>query len=642
MPSLTSDSRAKASGKWFGNAFRKNRFHKREWISNVRKAESSFANASDAELDKQSEAIRERFQESGAAAQKELRMQYAGLIAECVYRSMGFRLYDVQVEAIGAAGANAIVEMQTGEGKTVVTGSIAALRTLEYPSVHVSTTNIYLADRDCEELAPIFERLGLSVGKLPEESDETASRRAYKNQLVYGPGYQFGFDFLHDQMNLRRERKKQTGSAVMNRIRGIVGGKPLIQSGQHYLSLIDEADSVMIDEAMTPLIISLPGDTHQDPVPYRLAHQIVGEMVDGTDYHIKLPEKSIELTDQANVDAHEKIAKQRNLFLARPWKVYLTNSIRAQRILTRDVDYVVLDGKVQLVDQYTGRIQPDRTWQAGLHQAIEVKENVELQPARESTTQVTRQRYLQMYEALAGLTGTAQSVAEEFKQIYGCPVIVIPTNRPSKRRIEKTRFFADSDAKFSAIADDVIKRHATGQPILIGTRTIRESLLIDQALQSRGVSALLLNGVQDGDEAEIVSQAGHAGSITIATNMAGRGTDIKPDKTAIAAGGLHVVAVSPNESRRIDRQLIGRGARQGQPGSAQLFVAADDLLLSDHPSSLSKQMIRKASKSGESADFSRDLAGLQRSIELQNFKRRQQMILRDRWMDSVRESIEKN
>ena len=637
MQGLISASRRIASGKWFGSPS----FRKREWISSVRKAESGFAGISDKEIAERSDEIRGRNLETNGSELRSLRREYAGLIAESVYRAMGFRMFDVQVEAMGAACQNAIVEMQTGEGKTVVTGSIAALRTMEFPSVHVSTTNSYLADRDCDELSPVFEILGLSFGKLPSESDEAASRKTYKKQLVYGPGYQFGFDFLHDQMNLRKDRKQQTGSAVLQRIRGIDSSHKLIQPEHRHLSLIDEADSVMIDEAMTPLIISLPGQNIHDPVPYRLAREIVAGMADGPDYRIQLPEKSIEISDAASLRAHEKIAGQRNLFLARPWKAYLSNAIRAEKILKRDIDYVVVDEKIQLVDQNTGRIMDDRTWQAGLHQAIEVKENVPMQPARESTTQVTRQRYLQMYDSLAGLTGTAASVTEEFSKIYGCPVIVIPTNRPSKRRVERTRFFADAEAKFAAIADDVIARHATRQPVLVGTRTIQESIQINEVLMARGINAVILNGVQDGDEAEIVSKAGHAGAITIATNMAGRGTNIKPDKEALAAGGLHVAAVSPNESRRTDRQLIGRGARQGQPGSSQFFVAADDALLIDHQSPLSKQILRKAGKSGESADFSRELAALQKAIEHRNFKSRQQMILRDRWMDSVRESIEK-
>lgn len=614
---------------------------KRPWIPSVRESESSFRSLSDAGLLKQANSIRERYAESASGDREQYRNEYAGLICECVYRSLGFRLFDVQLEGVGAASRGSIIEMQTGEGKTVVTGCIAALRSLDVPSVHVSTTNSYLADRDCDELAPIFDRLGLTHGKLPSQSNEAASRWAYKQQIVYGPGYQFGFDFLHDQMKLRQQKKNQLGKTVVNRIRGSELGHKLIQPAERHVALIDEADSVMIDEAMTPLIISLPGKNAQDPIPYRIANRIAADLVEGDDYTIKRPEKKIEINDQTNLEAHQKIASQRDLILARPWKSYISNAIRAQKILKRDIDYVVLDQKIQLVDQYTGRILPDRTWQSGLHQAVEIKEGVPLQPARESTTTITRQRYLQMYKSLAGLTGTAQSVANEFWEIYDCPIVVIPTNRPSRRQIAPTRFFENSQAKVAAIAEDVWQRHQNDQPILIGTRTIRESLEIDEALRKRNIEAVLLNGVQDGDEADIVSQAGSAGSITIATNMAGRGTDIKPDDRSLSAGGLHVISVSPNESTRIDRQLIGRGARQGQPGSAQFFVAADDSLLVDHQSSLPKQIVRDSNSKGESKDFSNELLALQRAIEQRNFVGRQQMILRDRWMDSVRESIEK-
>ena len=638
MPNTISTSRRFSPFSWLRNRTSR----KSNWVPSVREAESGFKTLSDSEILKQGSLLRENYAEAASEDRLKLRHQYAGLIGECVFRAMGFRLFDVQLQGVGAASRGSIIEMQTGEGKTVVTGCIAALRALDVPSVHVSTTNGYLADRDCDELAPIFDRLGLTHGKLPSESDEAASRMAYRQQIVYGPGYQFGFDFLHDQMKLRQQKKSRLGKSVLNRIRGTEVGHKLIQPPEHHVALIDEADSVMIDEAMTPLIISLPANTPQDPVPYRLANKIVSEMVEGEHYTIKRQEQSIEVTDEANREAHDKIANHRELSLARPWKAYISNAIRAREILKRDVDYVVLEEKIQLVDQYTGRILADRTWQAGLHQAVEIKENLELQPARESSTTITRQRYLQMYDSLAGLTGTAQSVADEFREIYNCPIVVIPTNRPSLRRIERMRFFADSEAKYAAIADDVLKRHQTDQPILIGTRTIRESIQIDQALRARNITAILLNGVQDGDEAEIVAQAGKAGAITIATNMAGRGTDIKPDERAIAAGGLHVISVSPNESPRIDRQLIGRGARQGQPGSAQFFVAADDALLVDHKSSMPKQIIRNAKANGEARDFSRELQALQKSIEQRNFVQRQQMILRDRWMDSVRESIEKD
>ena len=322
--------------------------------------------------------------------------------------------------------------------------------------------------------------------------------------------------------------------------------------------------------------------------------------------------------------------------------MYIENAIRAEKAFHRDVDYVVVDDEVQIVDQYTGRILPDRSWQDGLHQAVEAKESVPIQPGRESTTQVTRQRYLQMYDQLAGLTGTAASVSKEFQSVYNCNVVEIATHRKCIRKILKPRFFASLEAKLVAITEDVQSRHATGQPILVGTKTIRESIEVHECLVARGLDPTLLNGVQDREEADIVAQAGAAGSITIATNMAGRGTDIKLAPDALDTGGLHVIGVSPNSSKRIDRQLVGRAARQGQPGSAQFFAAATDPIFVDNESILGKKIARRSNAKGEAGDFSRDLVALQACIEARNYKQRQEMILRDFWMDSVREAIEKD
>ena len=568
--------------------------------------------------------------------------EFGGLIAESIFRNIGFRLYDVQMNALVAGAAGAIVEMQTGEGKTVVTGAIAAIKSLGCPSVHVGTTNTYLAARDLECMAPALDMLGISYGLLPEESNEIVSRQVYQKQIVYGPGYQYGFDYLRDQMFLRNNRQTVLGVSTVNQIRGSDPYGDLIQPREHHIALIDEADSVMIDEAMTPLIISMPAKTHEDPAPYLLAKKITDDFVDGESYHLEFPSKKIVVTDEANRLAHEAIAGIKNLQLTRPWRMYIVNAIRADRTYQRNVDYVVVDGEVQIVDQNTGRIQPDRTWQAGLHQAVEAKENVTIKPGRESTTQITRQRYLQMYGQLAGLTGTAAAVTGEFQSVYGCRVVPIPTNKKNRRRVHHPRFFNSLEAKLEAIAADVIVRHHKKQPVLIGTRTIRESIEVRDVLVAQGLNPMVLNGVQDGDEAEIVGQAGVAGAITIATNMAGRGTDIKPDRDALEAGGLHVVGVSPNDSKRVDRQLIGRAARQGQQGSAQFFLAATDALLVDNASPLQKQISRRANRSGEAPNFSRELSNLQQAIEARNQKLRQEMILRDRWMDSVRESIDKD
>ncbi len=609
------------------------------WLKEIRVAEQAASSLSDSEIRSQADALREQYAEQ---AKQEYLVQFGGLLTECIYRSHGFRLYDVQVKAIAAAATGAIVEMQTGEGKTIVTGSIAALQSLSAPSVHVGTTNTYLAARDREELVDVFARLGISCGLLPEESNEAESRRVYSKQIVYGPGYQYGFDYLRDQMYLRDNRQSGLGVATINRIRGLDPYEKLIQPRDHHVALIDEADSVMIDEAMTPLVISLPTKDVEDPVPYLLARKIASQFTEGIEYKIEMPSKKITVTDAANQMAHDEIAHKHDLNLNRPWRLYIVNAIRAERVFHRDIDYVVVDGEVQIVDQNTGRIMADRTWQDGLHQAVEAKEKVEIQPGRESTTQITRQRYLQMYDQLAGLTGTATSVTKEFQMVYGCPTIPIPTNKKCLRDVLRPRFFASLEAKIAAIADEVIKRHATGQPILVGTKTIRESIEVNEALIARGLQPTLLNGVQDQEEADIVSQAGVLGAVTIATNMAGRGTDIKPDPKSLAAGGLHVIGVSPNSSTRIDRQLVGRAARQGQPGSAQFFAAATDSIFEENNSSLTRQIKSRARANGEAGNFSKELLALQTSIEDRNYQMRQDMILRDKWMDSVREAIEKD
>ena len=611
------------------------------WCGSVRKAESQYSSLNDKAVADEAARLQDQAQADGAD-NTQRQIQFCGLVAEAVHRAFGFRLHDVQIMAIGAGVQGAIVQMQTGEGKTVVTGAIAAVHTLTAASIHVGTTNNYLAERDLEQTQAVFQRLGIASGLLPEENNESQSRRMYRKQIVYGPGYQYGFDYLRDQMALRADRQSDLGATTVNLIRGTNQTQSLLQVQSHQIALIDEADSVMIDEAMTPLIISLPASAHEPILAYMLAKKITKTFQEGVDFKIELPAKKIDVTDQANDRAHQAVANQRRLQLSRPWRTYLSNALRAQHVLQRDVDYVVVDDKVQIVDQFTGRIFSDRTWQDGLHQAVEAKENVPIQPGRESTTQVTRQRYLQMYDSLAGLTGTATGVEKEFQQVYHCPVIEIPTNKPCLRNQLKTRFFASAESKLAAIADDVVARHRRGQPILVGSKTIRESFDVRDALVARGLDPILLNGVQDREEAEIVSQAGAAGAITIATNMAGRGTDIKPDTEATRAGGLHVIGVSPNASKRIDRQLVGRAARQGQPGSAQFFTAAGDSLLEDNESGLSRQIKRRAKASGESANFSKQLASLQDAIEARGFKQRQKMILRDKWMDKVREAIEKD
>ena len=609
-------------------------------IRAIRRCEHEAASLDDQTLRSQAQSLR-RQALSQRKTDPKLVSQYSGLVCQAVSRTFGFRMHDVQIRGMLAGSDGAIVEMQTGEGKTVVTGAMAALKSLQAKTIHVATTNAYLAGRDCEELLPVFDRLGLSTGILPEETNQQATQQAYSNDITYGPGYQFGFDYLRDQVVLRTNRQTDLGRKTLDALLGNNIRSQLMQPELHDAMIIDEADSVMIDEAVTPLVISGAARDTTDPTPFLLAKKIAAELVLDEDFTIELPDKTIEVDDDTSDRFHEAIANESSLQLERPWRIYVSNALRALHVLRRDIDYVIQEGEVQIVDQNTGRIFSDRTWQDGLHQAVEAKENVEIKSNDPSVARITRQRYLQMYQQLAGLTGTARAVAGEFQAVYQTRVVQIPTNLPSQRKVLKTRFFGDIDAKLAAIAADVSGRNRTGQPILVGTRTIAESMQVAEALTAAGIYAVLLNGVQDQAEAEIVAAAGTAGAITIATNMAGRGTDIKLDEQARKAGGLHVIGCSHNGSTRIDRQLIGRAARQGNPGSAQFFVAPEDEVLATYAPKLATRIAAQAKSDGETrTSFSSDLAAVQAKIENKQFEIRQAMVREDQWMDLVRASIE--
>ena len=615
--------------KWIGGRS----MYWRKLLRRVRTAERAAISSSDAALLEAATEHRASSQDRSLSNEETVRA--TGLVGAAVLRTQGFRLYDVQIRAILAGSANTILEMQTGEGKTIVTGALAALHAMAKNSVHVATTNAYLAERDVTQLAPMFALLGLSVGMLPSKHHIGLSRRAYQNDIVYGPGYQFGFDYLRDQVTLRQRPEKRLGLQTRNRIRGVDPTQGLMQPSQHSVAIIDEADSVMIDEATTPLVISSSSDVNEDPTPFLLAHRTAKDFESGADFIVQRPDNRIEISPDTSVHAHTLVANRKNLQLHRPWRAYITNALRAIHVLQRDVDYVVRDGEIQIVDQYTGRIFSDRTWQDGLHQAVTVKEGLPIQSSAKSIARITRQRYLGMYKKLIGLTGTARTVADEFSQVYGCSVVPIPSNLKCIREQLPPRFFADGNAKLRAIADSVAEIHQLGRPILIGTKSIHETVEIQQVLSLRRLPITVLNGVQDIEEATVVSDAGSVGRITIATNMAGRGTDIKLSDASLELGGLHVIGVSPNDSQRIDRQLIGRAARQGNPGSSQFFAAATDDLFQQFAPGLAARIASKANALGESIDFSKELSHLQSRVERKNREKRRDATLRDSWMDQV-------
>jgi len=564
--------KTKISKSIFGQAALAKKVH-RDSVQ-IRKAEQNAASLTDSELKTNAETIR------GLKEQErhERKIEFAGLIANAVTRGAGFRLHEVQLLAIAAAARGAIVEMQTGEGKTVVTGCAAAMQTLFSTSVHVGTTNTYLAQRDREAMIPVWDHLGITSGLLSAENDETTTKAAYRSDITYGAGYQFGFDYLHDQIYLRENRESRLGQKTLNRISGINLEDNLLQKLPHDAILIDEADSVMIDEAATPLVISGGEANIENPKPFLIAREFAANLTENDDFEIKLNTKEIKLKDQVSARCHEALQGKR-YGLKRPWTTYITNAIRAQRILQRNIDYVVRDEAIAIVDQNTGRIFDDRTWQVGLHQ---------------------------------GFTGTASAVSNEFREVYSTFVFPVPSNLPNKRIHHPTRFFSNEEAKMNAIADSVLQIHQTGQPILIGARTINESNQVHELLLQRNFPSTVLNGIQNEEEAEIIASAGHAGKVTIATNMAGRGTDIKPDQAALKNGGLFVIGISPNMSTRIDRQLAGRAARQGDPGCCQFFAAASDEVIQVHDPRLGDRIVSHCDANGESRrDFSQSLAQLQ-------------------------------
>jgi preprotein translocase subunit SecA len=558
------------------------------------------------------------------------------LMTEALRRTLDVELYDVQLRAGLALSRESIAEMQTGEGKTLSAALAACAFALYGKGVHVMTVNAYLAERDYEILLPAFELLGVSAGVLRSDASPEQKRDAYVRDVTYGPGYEFGFDYLRDQLNFVDRSRRRLGDSYRDRLRGRgTAVKRTLQRGHAY-AIIDEADSVMIDEATTPLILS--GASSDSPCSklYVSAVELAEQLELGRDYLFDARSRRIQLTNDG-MDRTNKAANANTMVGAQhPWALYVENALRAKLLLQRDVDYVIQDQQVMLVDQRTGRIFADRSWRDGLRQAVEAREGVPVTAENQSMARISRQRFLRLYTGLCGLTGTAKGVEREYRQVYQLPVVTVPLRTPSRRRVLPTRFFVDKMAKWSAIVDEVRAIHRTGQPVLVGTRTIQDSTRLAGKLDQVGVPFRLLNGRQDADEAEVVALAGQVGAVTVATNMAGRGTDIKLGSGVPDLGGLHVIACEPHESTRVDRQLIGRCARQGDPGSCRLFASAEDELIADHGPLLAHRMARSGDPSGEiQVDLTSELARLQRRMERRAFAVRRQLFARDHWLEEV-------
>ncbi len=550
-------------------------------VARVGAMEPQVADLTDAKLRERADTLRGQVRR-GRGLDDALPEAFA-LVRESARRHVGLRHFDVQLMGGVAMRRGCIAEMATGEGKTLVATSWALLAGMTGRGVHVVTTNDYLAERDRDWMAPVYEKLGLRVGVVLQGLEPPARREAYACDVTYGTNKEFGFDYLRDQLaNLSRQSR--LGWQVRDSLLGLAEPAQygVVQRG-HAFAIVDEVDSVLIDEARVPLIIAdMPGESKEADV-YRCADEAAGELEQGRDYKLELKKRNAELTPRGRQRIYDLLPDgARSSASERPWSTCIEQALRARHFWQRDRDYIIVEDKLVIVDEFTGRQQPDRTWSDGLHQAIEAREGIDVRAEHQTLAQITFQRYFRMYDHLCGMTGTALTSAREFYAIYGLPVVQIPTNRPLRRTRPPDRVYATAAAKFDAIEDAIVAMHEQGRPVLVGTRHVRVNELISQRLKRLGLEHDLLSAKEHKQEAEVVARAGQPGRITIATNMAGRGTDIVLGKGVAEAGGLHVIGTERHDARRIDLQLIGRAGRQGDPGSGQFYLSLEDELVQYH------------------------------------------------------------
>jgi preprotein translocase subunit SecA len=504
------------------------------------------------------------------------------LVREAVVRTKKIRPYDVQIMAGLVMARGQLAEMATGEGKTLVATLPACVLALAGKGVHVATVNAYLAQRDFDLMKCIFEFLGLTAIFLPEKVGPEKKREAYAADITYGTGYEFGFDYLRDQLALLNAPAPKLGRGLSGTLLGLpaVAGPVIAQRPLAY-AVIDEIDSVLIDEAVTPLVISRPmpqGENPDAPV-YVLADEVACGLKAQEHYELSGAGRRVTLTRAGLVRVYELRPRKTVQALRRAWHEYVEQALRARHVFECDVNYLVKKGAVEIIDENTGRSFPDRKWRGGLHQAVEAKEKVAVTHETESDVTISRQRFYKLYPFICGMSGTAGEEEGELLSVYGLRVFPIPRNRPIQRIDLPGRMFGTVRAKHEAIVAEAREMLKTGRPVLVGTRTVLRSEELAARLKDAGIPYVLLNARQDADEAAIVAQAGRGGRVTIATNMAGRGTDIKLGEGVEELGGLHVIAEERNESRRIDRQLAGRAGRQGDRGSSQFFMSYEDDLI---------------------------------------------------------------
>jgi preprotein translocase subunit SecA len=547
-------------------------------------------------------------------------------VREAARRTVGMRPFDVQMLGGVVLHRGAISEMATGEGKTLVAVAPAYLNALERKGVHIVTVNDYLARRDRDWMAPVYGALGMAVGAIYADMPIDEKLAAYRMDVTYGTNSEFGFDYLRDNM---RSRKDQQCLAHF-----------------HY-AIVDEVDNILVDEARTPLIISGPAEESTEK--YRIADQVVRRLKEGTDFEVNEKDHQAFLTEEGIEKAERAIGVDSFYTPGNmEWPHHLEQALKAHHLYRRDREYVVQPGEeekleVIIVDEFTGRLMAGRRWSDGLHQAVEAKEGIEPRRENQTLATITYQNFFRLYRKLAGMTGTARTEAAEFHKIYKLEVVTVPTNRPMIRSEEDDRIYRTSKEKYAALVEHILEVHRTGQPVLVGTTSIQKNELVSGLLQKRGVPHEVLNAKNHEREAAIIARAGQPGAVTIATNMAGRGTDILLGAGVADLGGLRVVGTERHEARRIDNQLRGRAGRQGDPGSSVFFLSLEDDLMrifaKDWVSTMLQRLGMEEGEEIRSPLVSRMIAKVQRKMEAHHFEIRKHVLEYDLVMDHQRKVI---
>ncbi len=630
-------------------------------VDEINALEPRVSALSDADLKAKTQEFKDRFAQGETLDQ--LLPEAFAVVREASKRTIGLRHFDVQLLGGLILHQGKIAEMKTGEGKTLVATAPVYLNALTGRGVHLVTVNDYLARRDRQWMGPIYEFLGLTVGYVQHDMPSADHRAAYACDITYVTNNEIGFDYLRDNMVIRREDRVLRYLPEPVEKEGIFRRLPY--------AIVDEVDSILVDEARTPLIISGPAEesTERYATVNRLVPQMQGRTVTekeeieskytgedlGKGYDFTLDEKAhnVTLTDQG-IAKCEKLLGIKSLYddIQGEWVHHITQALRAHHLYQRDVDYVVKDGEVIIVDEFTGRLMPGRRWSEGLHQAVEAKENIRIAEENQTLATITFQNFFRLYQKLAGMTGTAMTEAQEFWEIYRLDVVEIPTNRVNIRADAADVIYRTEREKYGAIIQEIFELWKQGRPVLVGTRSIEKSEKIAAMLRQKGVPHQVLNAKYHEMEAQIIAQAGAKGTVTIATNMAGRGTDIvlggNPPNPELAAvvkqlGGLHILGTERHESRRIDNQLRGRTGRQGDPGSSRFYLALDDELMrlfgTDRLSGIMGKLGMQEGEDIQHPLLTRSIENAQRKVEAMNFDIRKQLLEYDNVMNKQREMV---